>query len=125
MELGLFQRQVADQLGVDEASVHNWETDQREPELGFLPSIYSWLGYCPVGPAPASIGERLLVWRRAQGVSQREAAARVGLDPGTVRRIEQGRLGSPSRRVRRSIETLLRTAAVNARTSRENGTAAP
>ncbi len=108
MELRLFQREVADQLGVDEASVHNWETDQREPELRFLPAIYNWLGYCPVGPTPAGIGERLVAWRKAQGLSQHAAAKQLGLDPGTVSRIEQDRLGRPSSRVRQTIEILLR-----------------
>ena len=57
---------------------------------------------------PPTIGQRLVAWRKAQGLSQRELARQIGLDPGTLSRIEQGRAGSPNRRVRQAIEALLR-----------------
>lgn len=106
MELRLFQRQVADQLGADEASVHNWETGKREPELRFLPSIHNWLGYCPVSPAPATLGDRVVRWREANGVSRQALCERLGIDPGTLGRIETGSPMKPTRRVLRALHAL-------------------
>lgn len=43
LDLGLLQREVADQLQVDEASGYNWETNRTMPEIRFtLVSLNSW-----------------------------------------------------------------------------------
>jgi len=107
VELGLFQRQVAEQLGVDEASVHNWEAGKREPELRFLPAIYSWLGYCPVNLTPSTLGARVRRQREANGLSRLALAACVGLDSTTLWRIETDRNRAPTARVLRIVKTLL------------------
>jgi len=113
---GLRQEDVARELGVDQFTLGNWEKGKTSPVIRHRPSIYEWLGFCPVEPTPTSIGPRLVAWRKAQGLSQHEVAEQLGLDPGTLSRTEQGKLGSPNRRVRRAIEALLRMSAVNGRT---------
>jgi transcriptional regulator with XRE-family HTH domain len=105
---GVSQKELARELGVDQVTVGNWEKGRRSPALRHLPSLYRWLGFCPVEPSRDSIGGRLVAWRKAQGLSQREVADRLGLDPGTLSRTEQGKLGSPNRRIRRAIEMLFR-----------------
>jgi transcriptional regulator with XRE-family HTH domain len=47
LELGLYQKQVAKQLGVDETTVHNWERNYTRPALRFLPGIVRFLAYEP------------------------------------------------------------------------------
>ena len=44
LDLGLFQRQVALQIGVAEASVWNWEKGGMKPKIRHLPAIISFLG---------------------------------------------------------------------------------
>ena len=56
LDLGQFQRQVAEQLGADHCSVTNWELNRTQPALWFLPAIVRFLGYVP-WTADGSIGE--------------------------------------------------------------------
>jgi transcriptional regulator with XRE-family HTH domain len=106
-ERRLLQREVAEQLGVTAWNYLNWEQDRTRPALRFLPSIYEWLGYCPVEPRPQTLGQNLLRWRTAQGLTQAEVARRLGLDPGTIHRVEHG-LGRPTRGIRQAVDHLLR-----------------
>ena len=46
-ELGLLQREVAQRLGVDTASVTNWENGHTSPRLHLIPRIIEFLGYSP------------------------------------------------------------------------------
>ena len=47
LDLGLLQREVAAEIGVDASSVYNWENGRTEPELRHLPAIIRFLGYDP------------------------------------------------------------------------------
>lgn len=47
LDLGLLQKEVADQLGVDLNTVHNWECNKTTPQLGFLPRVIRVIGYDP------------------------------------------------------------------------------
>jgi len=68
----------------------NWERERTEPRSAYLPAIYAFLGYCPIPPAPRTLGERLVAWRRAQGLSREAAATRFGIYRGTLSKIERG-----------------------------------
>lgn len=50
MDLGLLQREVAGQLGVDVTTVTNWELNRASPALRLLPGIIWFLGYAPWQP---------------------------------------------------------------------------
>ena len=107
IELGLLQRQVADRLGADPQSVNAWELNYRQPALRRLPAITEFLGYDPnVVPDQAPLGRRIAARRRAMGLSQKTLANGLGIDEGTLRRLEQGRLPS-TRRIRDAIEKWL------------------
>lgn len=110
---------------MDEFTLGNREKGRTTPVIRHRPSIYKWLGYYPLALTPMGIGRQLVACRQAQGLSQRDVARQLGLDPGTLSRTEQGRLGSTNRQVRRAIKALLGTSAVNARTTPEDGQAAP
>jgi transcriptional regulator with XRE-family HTH domain len=89
LDLGLIQKQVAEQIGVSEASIWNWECHESSPTARDIPAIIQFLGYNPL-PAPTTLAEKLLAYRRAQGFTQRAMAKRLGIDPVTLSRIERG-----------------------------------
>jgi transcriptional regulator with XRE-family HTH domain len=81
--LSLTQEEAAALLGVNAWTVHNWETGQRKPEIRFLPALVAFLGYDPEPVDTGTLAGRLVARRREHGLSQREAARSLGIDPGT------------------------------------------
>lgn len=104
--LNLYQREVAERLGVDEFTVLNWETEQsKEPHVSVMPAILDFLGYNPF-PKPITLPERLLAARRLRGWTMREAARFLGIDESTWRHWEHtGEIAWE--RNRRKIDALL------------------
>ena len=88
LTLKLLQRDVAEQIGVDKASIANWESNRTIPGFAYMPAIMRFLGYNPL-PASTKWSDRLTNYRRALGISQKEAARRIGVDPSTLARWER------------------------------------
>jgi len=107
LDLGLLQREVAEQLGVCKSVVWRWETGKTEPELRFLPKIFGFIGGDP-RPEPAGLGARLIRWREHKGWSRKRLAAKLRVDEGTLWRWESGRSYS-SRRHSVRIQELFAT----------------
>lgn len=89
-ELGLFQREVAQRLGIRHDSYLAWEKHDQEPEVWRWRRIVNFLGYDP-HPAPASLSERIAAYRRRNGLTHRELGKRVGVHECTVQSWERGR----------------------------------
>jgi len=87
--LKMLQRDMAKQLGVDKTTVFNWEANASSPEIRYMPAIIRFLGYNPL-PEANGWGERLVRHRTSLGLSQKEAALKLGVDPGTLARWERG-----------------------------------
>jgi len=104
----LLQQDVATLLGVDETSVWQWERNRTDPQVHFIPAIYSFLGYAPWEPA-----EGFAAWlrqaRRGSGLSRRNLAVRIGVDPTTVDRWERGRRRPTTESRRRLLEWMAAT----------------
>ena len=109
LDRGLWQKDVAREIGCSKASLLNWERGRAEPELRFLPAILRFLGYDPTPPDPTlSIGERLLATRRARGLSRKKVATLLGIDESTLWKWEErGEQARPARRVLRAVEEFL------------------
>jgi len=75
-----------------------WNGGKYEPEGRFFPEVIRFLGYHS-SPAPASLPERIRAARHCQGISQREFARRLGLDPATVQVWEAGAVVRPFPRI--------------------------
>jgi transcriptional regulator with XRE-family HTH domain len=90
LDFKLLQKQVADQIGVHELTITNWEGNATVPEVRYVPAIVQFLGYNPL-PASGSIPERLATARKALGLSQRKMAGKLGVDPSTLMAWEAGR----------------------------------
>ena len=88
LTLKLMQSDVAVKLGVTESSVWNWESNTSQPDFRYLPAIIEFLGYNPL-PEPKTLAERLVRHRTSLGMSQKDAAAKIGVDPGTLAQWER------------------------------------
>jgi DNA-binding XRE family transcriptional regulator len=86
--LKLFQRSRA-KSGVDKTSIYNWETNRTKPGLEHMRAIIRFLGFNPMPPSDGW-PERLVQHRTALGLSQKEAAHQMGVDPCTLARRERG-----------------------------------
>jgi transcriptional regulator with XRE-family HTH domain len=88
----LLQREVGFQLGVDEATINNWETNRTSPSLSHIPKILKFIGYVPWQASKEDIKMR----RQFLGISQEFLAKQIGVDPGTLARWERGK-GVPTK----------------------------
>jgi len=88
LDLRLTQKQVAEKLGVDEASVWNWETGKTELLVRQIPAVISFLGYDPFASDGKSLADELRRYRVTHGLTQKVLARQIGIDPGTLSRIE-------------------------------------
>jgi DNA-binding XRE family transcriptional regulator len=80
---------VAGRWKVTEASIWNCESNSSQPDFRYPPAIIEFLGYNPL-PEPTTLGERLVRHRISLGMSQKEAAAEIGVDAATLARWERG-----------------------------------
>jgi transcriptional regulator with XRE-family HTH domain len=106
MDLGLTLMHLARQLGVGPWTVANWEHGRTGPAVRFLPAIHTFLGYCPLKPA-LTLGGRLQQARNAAGLSRRELGRKIGLDEGTIARLERGMAKRPTQRTAAAITAFL------------------
>lgn len=81
--LSITQEEAAVQLGVNAWTVHNWETEATKPAIQFIPALVVFLGYDPEPVDMGTLAGRLVGKRRELGLSQREAARSLRIDPGT------------------------------------------
>jgi len=73
LDLGLFQSQVAELIGVCPLTITNWEGNASQPPVQYMPAIIRFLGYDP-SPLATTFPERLIASRRTQGLTQRQLA---------------------------------------------------
>jgi DNA-binding transcriptional regulator YiaG len=85
----MLHKEVAEVIGVTQACINNWEANRAAPEIRYMPAIIALLGYNPL-PAANGIGEELVRQRTSLGLTQREAAPRIEIDPTTLARWERG-----------------------------------
>ena len=89
LDLGLFQRQAAERIGVTASTVNNWEKHRSAPGLREWPSVIRFLGYLPfeVDDSPAAL---IKAYRLVRGLSQYELAKQNRVDESTAWRWESG-----------------------------------
>jgi len=94
LDLGLFQKQVAEQIGVTESTIFNWESNETQPPNRHVPRIIAFLGYNPIVTG-SSLAERLTSSRKLLGLTRKRAAAIAGLNESTLAKLERGRSRRP------------------------------
>ncbi|HLX07981.1 MAG TPA: helix-turn-helix transcriptional regulator [Thermoanaerobaculia bacterium] len=107
LDRGIQQRDAASELGCDPGTLLNWEKGRVAPDVRFWPAILAYLGYGP-RPELVGFGGRLRAAREAEGISERELARRLGLDPGTLAAWERDKVRRPYPHIRRVFERYLR-----------------
>ena len=75
-----------------EPSIYNWEANASAPEIRYVPAIICFLGYNPL-PSANALSEQLVRQRTSMGMSQKEAARQIGVDPSTLAKWERGERG--------------------------------
>jgi transcriptional regulator with XRE-family HTH domain len=95
MDLGLLQREVAEEIGVKKCSIYNWERGI-EPEFRFMPKIIKFLGYIPFDCPKDTLG-RLGCYKLINGLSYEGLGARTGIHFEQLRAWLTGRT-KPSRK---------------------------
>jgi len=63
---------VAEEIGVDECSIYNWESNRVAPSLRLIPRIIEFLGYVPIFESSeittSSLAARLLAENLQQNI---------------------------------------------------------
>lgn len=104
--VGLFQKDVAQRLGVDTDSVTNWENGRSSPRLHLIPKVIQFLGYVPFQDEGRSLGERVVRFRRSLGIRQDQLSHQLGVDPSTLARWERNE-GKTLPELRRRVDAFL------------------
>jgi DNA-binding XRE family transcriptional regulator len=93
------QKDVAAILGVDTTTINNWERNRCQPRLCLFPKIIQFLGYSPF-PAKKnpSVIDEIKAYRITHGLSQKNLAKIIGIDPTTLARWEKGK-AAPSKKL--------------------------
>jgi transcriptional regulator with XRE-family HTH domain len=106
LERGLFQDQVARDLGVSVQTLLNWERNHTRVQTRFMPKVVAFLGYDP-RQGSGQLGDRIRALRERQGLSQVALAAKLGLNASTVVAWERGRVRLAFPKVRKRFEEFL------------------
>jgi transcriptional regulator with XRE-family HTH domain len=105
LDLNLTQKQTAQLLKTNVASIRNWENNRHEISLPFRPRVIEFIGYCPCDtslPLGLSLKER----RENFGLSIKQLASILKVDPSTIAYWEKGE-HQPIRRSRKIINDFL------------------
>ena len=105
--LNITQAMAAHRIGVSQFTYRLWECGAHQPLIAQWPAIIAFIGRDPNG-VPSTMGEQLQAWRRAEGISRKGFARRLGLDAGTLAKLEQDGYRRIDPRVRPTVEALKR-----------------
>ncbi len=107
LDLNLFQKDVAQLIGVQTDSIVNWEQNRFQPQIHLLPKINDFLGYMPSELSKETFGEKVKAYRRRYGLSQRKLAELWAVDQTTIRDWESCKhnpIGKMRKRILRLLE---------------------
>lgn len=98
--------EVAQKIGVNTASFRNWETGHTTPSLPVIPRLIEFLGYVPFEKPPESLSRKIKAFRRTLGLTQKELANLLKINPSTLARWER-RKGRPSKELLKKVSHYL------------------
>ncbi len=83
-DLKMSQSQVAKIIGVTTDSITYWENGRSVPQIGYAGKIIKFLGYNPYHIDNKTFGDKLKNCRYLNGLTQKELAQILNIDPSTV-----------------------------------------
>lgn len=104
-DLGLTQREVAEQIDISPWTYRYWEQGVHEPTIHHWPAIIRFLGRDP-SAAPKTLGDHVRAWRRAEGLPRSRLASVLEIDEGTLWLLETNAYSGVDSRVREVMEVL-------------------
>ncbi|HUX92421.1 MAG TPA: helix-turn-helix transcriptional regulator [Ignavibacteriaceae bacterium] len=78
VELKLFQKDVAELIGVQTDSIVNWELNRFTPQVHQLPKIIEFLGYVPFGISGDTFSSKVKAFRKEARIESKKACHVVG-----------------------------------------------
>ncbi len=114
LKRGQHQKHVAEFIGVTVETTLNWEQNYSSPTTACFPKIIEYLGYCPVTEESwgATLGVRTRLHRIHRGLSIKEAAVEIGVDPTSLARWERQGY-DPSRKYRKLLRRFIGSTSQN------------
>jgi len=103
LDLNLSQPQVAKIINVTPDTITNWELNRNEPTLSQIPKIISFLGYTPTFNM-----NPIKKYRIEKGISQKELAEILKIDPTTLSRIERAKGSRINNKIKVRLNELLK-----------------
>jgi len=92
LDLGLRQKDVADQFGVSISNIAYFERNAAFPSLSLMQKVIGFLGYNPYGDLiNLEAGVRLKTARERLGLEVNDAAKLINVTPAILRRWERGK----------------------------------
>ncbi len=123
LELELYQKDVAAQIGVTTSTVWNWENNWSSITLSCMPKVIEFLGYNPI-PCPEDLMGQLAWYKQVNGLSLAQLGAEMGRDPEQLSDWLSGR-HAPCRRNRKEVELFLSSHAQGPEAVQRSGAALP
>jgi transcriptional regulator with XRE-family HTH domain len=111
LELGLYQKDVAAEIGVTASTIWNWEHGWTV-DWRYLPRVIVFLGYNPI-PCPEDLLEQLAWYKQIAGLTLEELGTEMGRNPEQLADWLCGR-HTPCRRNREEIEQFLEDSRLSA-----------
>jgi len=106
LDLGLLQREIAEKPAIHKMTGNDWKKNRDSPLLRFVPRIVAFPEYVSHPTTPRSLAERILRAQRLLGLSQKELACRLAIDPTTLSRQEREER-KPSRKLTQRLSAFL------------------
>ncbi len=88
-------------MNVTTDTITSWELNRNEPTVTHIPKIISFLGYSPIFHQNPVVNYRI-----QNGLTQKELARILKIDPTTLLKIEKGRVIRMSKEVRMKLDCL-------------------
>lgn len=103
MNLRPHQCQIAGRLRVVATTLYNWEHNRVSPILRAIPKIVEFLEYAPGLFKATTLEERIRMTRKLLGLSQKQVARNLRIDPSTLGWWEKDQR-EPSRKLKKRLE---------------------
>jgi len=89
LDLKLSQAAVSRVIGVSEDTITYWENGRTVPLISAVPAVIKFLGYNPYEIDTSTVGGKVKQYRLMKGLSLKNFAKLVHVDPSTVKAWEE------------------------------------